>query len=57
MCSFCPNLNQAHWYGGKCCWTFLGKECVGVPQRPLSFATTLNMWDPLTSIQMLLVVF
>ena len=37
--------------------SFWGKECVGAPQRPLGFATTLNMWDPLTSIQVLLVVF
>ena len=36
---------------------FFGKERVGIPQRPLGLATTLNMWDPLTSIQALLVVF
>jgi hypothetical protein len=24
---------------------FWEKECVGAPQRPLGFATTLNMWD------------
>ena len=36
---------------------FWGKECVGTPQRLLGFATMLNMWDPLTRIQMLLGVF
>ena len=34
-----------------------GKECVGVAQRPSGFVMTLNMWDPLTSIQVLVVVF
>ena len=33
------------------------KECADAPQWPLGFATMLNMWDPLTSIQVLLVVF
>jgi hypothetical protein len=22
-----------------------GKDCIGAPQQPLDFATTLNMWD------------
>ena len=27
-------------------WEFFwGNECVGAPQRPLGFATTLDMWD------------
>ena len=26
-------------------WDFFGKECVGVPQQPLGFATMLNTWD------------
>jgi hypothetical protein len=44
MCSFCQNLNQ-NTYGGKYRRMFWGKECDGAPQRPLSIATALNMWD------------
>jgi hypothetical protein len=36
---------------------FRGKECVGVPQWPLGSAMTLNMWEALTSIQVLFVVY
>ena len=43
--SFCPNLNQELWYEGKCHGTFLRKECFGALQRPLDFATILNMWS------------
>jgi hypothetical protein len=25
VCSFCPNLNQVHWYEGKFCGIFLGE--------------------------------